>query len=336
MATRTELVELAVRALNNNPPKDFSVADLEGSFREELKKLGGTRELYRRNKIDIFELMEMVFNEVLPKRVAARYGEFAEFVQVPHGAKAVFKRKLGRMRAKSFITKVGLDGVFETFRLDQDSFEISTEAIGGAAVMSWERYLAGQDDLAECLEIILEGFDDYIYKMIAEAINASANAVGRPANTVASASDFDEAKVKGLISTVRAYGEPIIVCTPAFADTIPGNYVLANSRSMGRVAGEDASDIREFGYVKMYHGCPVMVIPNSFVDESNSEKVLSDQYAYIVPGETRKLATVVLEGGVQIDEFKNKDRTHEISAYQKVGVGILHTNFWAIYQNTSL
>ena len=43
-----------------------------------------------------------------------------------------------------------------------------------------------------------------------------------------------------------------------------------------------------------------------------------------------------LEGGVEIDEFKNRDRTMELSAYQKVGVAILHTNDWAIYQNTSL
>ena len=336
MATRQDLIELGVRALTNNPPKDFSIADVNGSFLEEMRKLAGTPELYRRNKVDVFELMEAIFNEVLPQRVSERYGQFAEFIQVPNGTKAVFKRKLGRMRAKSFITKVGLDGVFETFRLDQDSFEISTEAIGGAAVISWERFLAGQDDLAECLEIILEGFDEYIYKMIAEAINASANAAARPSNTVNTGTTFDETKVQALIQVVRAYGDPILVCTPAFAATIPANYVLANSSAAIRIAGDDAVDVREFGYVKMYHGCPVMVIPNSFTDETNSEKVLSDQYLYIVPGLSKKLATVVLEGGVQIDEFKNKDRTREISAYQKVGVGVLHTNFWAIYQNTNL
>ena len=218
-------------------------------------------------------------------------------------------------------------------RLEEAEYEIDTYGVGVAAVLSWERFLAGQEDLAEYLDIILEGLDEYIYKQIAAAINASMT-LPRPTNTFATASSFDAEEVDNLINTVRAYGNPIIVCTPAFAATIPGNYVVANSTT--RISAQDALDVREYGYVKMYKGCPVMVIPNSFTDETNTEKVLSDEYMYIIPAVNRKLVNVVLEGGVQIDEFKNRDRTIELSAYQKVGVGILHTNDWAIYQNTAL
>ena len=333
MATMKELRELGVRAMTQNPPQDFSVADVNGSFREEIRALAGDAASFRRNKLDLFELMENIINDVLPQRVQDRYGVWADFLSIPNGAKAVFKKRLGKARAKSFVTKVGLDGVFETFRLDRTEFEIDTYGVGVAAVLSWERFLAGQEDLAEYLDIILEGLDDYVYRMIAQAINASIN-MPRPANTKATGSDFDASKVDALINTVRAYGNPVLVCTPAFAATIPGNYVVANSQT--RIAAQDAEDVREYGYVKMYKGCPVMTIPNSFTDETNSVKTLSDEYLYIVPAVNSKLANVVLEGGVEIDEFKNKDRTMELSAYQKVGVGILHTNDWAIYQNTSL
>lgn len=333
MATRKELVELGVRAMTNNPPQDFSIADVNESFREEIRALAGDANSYRRNKNDLFELMEAILNEVLPARVQDRYGVWADFLSVGHGVKAVFKRRLGKARAKAFVTKVGLDGVFETFRLDRTEFEVETFAIGSAAVLSWERFLAGQEDLAEYLDIILESFDDYIYKMIAQAINSSVD-MPRPENTKATGTEFDATKVDALINTVRAYGNPILVCTPAFAATIPGNYVVANSQT--RISARDAEDVREYGYVKMYKGCPVMVIPNSFTDETNSEKTLSDEFLYIVPAVNQKLANVVLEGGIQIDEFKNKDRTMELSAYQKMGVAILHTNDWAIYQNTSL
>ena len=333
MANMKDLKELGVRAMTNNPPTNYSIEDLNGSFREEIKKLAGDANSYRRNKLDLFELMEHIIDEVLPQQVEDRYGVFADFLYVPNGVKAVFTKKLGRARAKSFVTKVGLDGVFETFRLDKAEYEIDTYGVGAAAVLSWERFLAGQEDLAEYLDVILEGLDEYIYKQIAAAINASMS-LPRPANTFATASSFDTEEVDGLINTVRAYGNPILVCTPTFAATIPGNYVVANSTT--RISAQDALDVREFGYVKMYKGCPVMVIPNSFTDETNTQKVLSDEFMYIIPAVNRKLVNVVLEGGVQIDEFKNRDRTIELSAYQKVGVGILHTNDWAIYQNTAL
>lgn len=333
MATMKELRELGVRAMTQNPPQDFSVADVNGSFREEIRALAGDAASFRRNKLDLFELMENIINDVLPQRVQDRYGVWAEYMQIPNGAKAVFKKRLGKARAKSFVTKVGLDGVFETFRLDRTEFEVDTYGIGVAAVLSWERFLAGQEDLAEYLDIILEGLDDYIFRMIAQAINSSVE-MPRPENTKATGSDFDASKVDALINTVRAYGNPVLVCTPAFAATIPGNYVVANSQT--RISAQDAEDVREYGYVKMYKGCPVMAIPNSFTDETNSEKTLSDEFLYIVPAVNSKLANVVLEGGVEIDEFKNRDRTMELSAYQKVGVAILHTNDWAIYQNTSL
>lgn len=333
MATMKELRELGVRAMTQNPPQDFSVADVNGSFREEIRALAGDAASFRRNKLDLFELMENIINDVLPQRVQDRYGVWAEYMQIPNGAKAVFKKRLGKARAKSFVTKVGLDSVFETFRLDRTEFEVDTYGIGVAAVLSWERFLAGQEDLAEYLDIILEGLDDYIFRMIAQAINSSVE-MPRPENTKATGSDFDASKVDALINTVRAYGNPVLVCTPAFAATIPGNYVVANSQT--RISAQDAEDVREYGYVKMYKGCPVMAIPNSFTDETNSEKTLSDEFLYIVPAVNSKLANVVLEGGVEIDEFKNRDRTMELSAYQKVGVAILHTNDWAIYQNTSL
>ena len=67
--------------------------------------------------------------------------------------KITFKKKLGRARGKSFVTRVGLGGVFETFRLDSTEFTIETEAIGGATAIDFERFLAGQEDLAEQVDI---------------------------------------------------------------------------------------------------------------------------------------------------------------------------------------
>ena len=45
---------------------------------------------------------------------------------------------------------------------------------------------------------------------------------------------------------------------------------------------------------------------------------------------------IVFEGDTQVDEFKNRDRSFEIEAYQKVGVAILTNYDWCVYVNTDL
>lgn len=340
MANLKDLKVLGVAAMTNTLPKnlpaDFaniSTETVSEAFRGELRKLGGDYNSYRRNKLDIFELMQEIFDEVLPKYVKDRYRFLADVRTVGHGQKITFTQKVGRARAKSFVTKVGLGGVFETFRLDRKELEISIEAIGGAAILDFERMLSGQEDLSEYLDILMEGIEENILTQLSEALNASVRAT-RPENTVVTTSSFDKAKFDNLITTVKAYGDPIIVCTPEFADTIPANSVTVGSTT--KISDSDVEDIRTYGVLQIYKGCPIVTLPQSFTDETNSEKVLNPRFCYIIPGMSTKLATIVLEGGTQVDEFKNRDRSIELSAYQKVGVAILHYNNWAIYENTSL
>ena len=107
MTNMKELVALGVSAMTKNPPADYSIDDVNGSFREEIRKLAGDPASYRRNKLDLFELMERILDEVLPKQVLDRYGVWAEFLNVPNGTKAVFQKKV-LIAAFQFET----DGIF--------------------------------------------------------------------------------------------------------------------------------------------------------------------------------------------------------------------------------
>lgn len=344
MPKMNELKALGVAAFTRTLPKglpadyaNVTVETVQDAFRGELNKLGGDYNSFRRNRLDICELLQEIFDEVLPKYVKDAYRFLADVRQVNHGQKVTFTQKVGRARAKTFVTKVGLGGVFETFRLDRKELEISIEAIGGAARLDFERMLAGQEDLSEYMGILMEGIQENILTQLTEALNASAKAT-RPSNTVYTGNSFNKANFDKLITTVRAYGDPIIVCTPEFADTIPANYLSVTTGSTTEVAisRTDVEDFRTYGVMKMYKGCPIVILPQSFTDETNSEKVLDPTFAYIIPGASTKLATIVLEGGTQVDTFNYEDRSMTLSAYQKVGIAIMHMNNWAIYENTSL
>ena len=93
---------------------------MQETLRDELSQKLGTFNDYRRNKIEYFELMEETIDELLPPSVISMYGDFATVKQFAQGAKPVFKRKVGKLRAKSFITKAAMAGVYETFKLHDE------------------------------------------------------------------------------------------------------------------------------------------------------------------------------------------------------------------------
>ena len=358
-------VKAAMRQGYTSGTSNFSAEDVNEAFRAQVKEIAGDYSLFRRNKLDFFELIEEVYAEVLPKRVLQEYGVLAEIQQVGHGQKVTFKKKLGRARGKTFVTRVGLGGVFETFRLDSTEFEIQTEAIGGATAIDFERFLAGQEDLAEQVDILMECMDEAIYVMLAKAINASAKSVGIQSTTNSTfatydrkgelvpnrdmstgnktfveTTNFDQVSFDQLITTVRYYGDPIIVCTHEFADKIPCNYLAVSDSATGakgvRISEQDVMDMRTYGVLKIYKGCPIVVLPQSFEDETNQRVVMNPAYCYIVPGNNTKLARIVFEGGPVANTYEQKDRSMEFSMYQKVGVAVLHYNNWGLYHVSEL
>ena len=130
----------------------------------------------------------MTADEIIPNRVIDIFGQFAEVQQVGQGNKATFKRRLGKRRGKSFVTKVAPAGTYEAFRLDSEVIEIPTEAVGAAAIIDWERYLDGLDDMSDLVDIIMEGIEEAIYKAVyGQLIAAYTNLQMPVANKVAAA-----------------------------------------------------------------------------------------------------------------------------------------------------
>lgn len=317
-------------------PADFSVqdVDVEAALRDELRKLVGSYKDYRRNQLEIFEILEEAFDEVVPNKVTSVLDSFAEVRFFGQGQRPHFRVSANKMRGKQFVTRVALSGVYETFRLDRTEFDVPTDAIGGAAIIDFERYLDGLEDLMELYAIIVDGMLDYIYRLIQEALLASWDAAGRPSANKISMSSFDPDAMQELVNTVSAYGSPVIMAPPQFAAKM-SNFITFGA--YGAMPREDMTEIRENGYIGTFRGTPVVVLPQSFEDETNTKLVINPKVAYVLPAGKEKIVKIAFEGDTIVDEWKNRDRSMEIQAYRKVGVGIIaNPNFWAIAQNEDI
>lgn len=310
--------------------------ELSVTLRDEINELVGDYNKYRRNKLDVFEILQEAYDERLPKRVLSIMGGFAEVRTYKKGQKVQFKVKKGRSRAKKFVTKAALSGVYETFRLDTDTFTMETFAIGGGAYIDFERYLRGEEDLAESMEVLLEGFDDYIYKAIESAlINATSSL---PAANMVSASGWVPSYMVKLLNTARAYGDgAIIYATPQFIAEMGADILIAPTTSgTPVVAGADVEAIHNTGLIKIFRGAPVVELPNSYLDDDNTSLAINPAYAYVFPTGGEKPVKVGMEGDLIIKDRENRDNSMEIQAYKSLGVAIVSYNNWCMYHNLGL
>lgn len=309
--------------------KSYSANELNNVVRAELKALAPDYRTYKINQNTIFALMEETIEDVLPQKVYEQYGNFAEIKQFNQGEKPYFDQRItnaAKTRAKQFIGKVGLAGLYEVFILDGQSYEVPTNAMGGAAQISFEQFLDGRIDFADVLDIVLEGLDEAIFLEIQKQLVVFANYL--PTANKSSGASFNETQFDRLLQTADAYGQSSIYCTYEFAATM----VPADAR----MSNEMKNNLWNNGYFGSYKGHPVVVLKQSFTDETNATKVIDPSKCYIIPSGANKPVKIALEGSTIVDEYTNYDRSREIQIYKKIGVGVVASNDICIYENTSL
>lgn len=333
--TINELRELALHAVKGTAPAEFTVENVNDAFADGLREFAGSYNQFMKNRYDLYDIIIESIDEKLPRDVMASIGAFAEVKTVEQGKKAMFKRKLGRARAKKFLTQVGLSGVYETFRLDSDTFELGGHAVGGGATVDFERMLDGEESLAEVVGIVTDGLINAVYVEVERALVAAYD--NMPAtNKYKGAWSADE-MVK-LMTIVRAYGNPVIFACPEFIAKMGADAIVpvATGTGQGVYSPKDIEAIHDTGFIKVFRGASVVEIPQSFVDETNTETYVDPSRAYVFPAGDEKVVKVVLEGATQIRDHENKDNSMEVYAWKKMGAAILHHNNWCIYWNSGI
>ena len=336
MATIQEIKELALNAARGTAPENYSVENVNDALRDELNAMCSSINEFRRNQYDIFEIIIETADEIVPKKVIDYLGIFAEVKIVGNGQKAMFKRKLGKNRAKKFLTQVGLSGVYETFRLDTETFTVEAHAVGGAGTIDFDRMLDGSENMADIMDIITEGLTDSVFYEVQKALVAAYNAAGVPAANRKTNSGFVAKDMQDLVNVVRSYGtSAVIFACPEFVAAM-GPDQIGDKDYKAVYSPKDIEDIANTGYIKMFRGTPIVQMPQSFVDETNTAVTLNPQYAFVLPTGGEKVVKVVLEGPTQMWMRDNRDQSMEINAYKKMGAAILTYHNWGIYNNKAL
>lgn len=336
---KQRLLELARHSINRTAPTNFTANQVNAAFRDELKKWAGTPNQFMKNRYDIYDVLIKVIDEAMPKKVLNPLAKFVNVIQVDDGQKAVIRQTRGKNRGKKFITKAAVSGVYETFRLDQADFEIPVHAVGGGATIDFQRLLDGAETLADVMEVLRDGIYEAVQVEICHALAAAYSAGSFPAANKKTSNGFDATKMAQLLGVVRAYSDDVAIFgTPAFVAGMGADAIVPAiaQAAQGIYPLDDIDSIHKFGRPLIFRGAPLVELPQSFEDETNTTKVLDDQYAFVLPGGKEKIIHLALEGQTQITDYTNRDASLEIYAWKKLGTGLVTYNDWGIFQNTSL
>lgn len=315
--------------------ENYSYADLNRAVCKELNELVGSYQLWRDNKNTVFALMEQIITDRLPAKVMEQYGAFADVKQYGQGDRPVFVQKIttaSRRRAKQFVTKVGLAGRYEVFKLDGRSYEVTTSAIGAACQVAIEEVLDGRVDMATLVDIVMEGMDERIYAEIASSLVATVETI-QSANKV-DADSFIEDDIDKLLAVADSYGDgySTIYCTFEFASQM----IPDNAWEQGKMSDAMKNEYWTNGRLATYKGHQVIILRQSFTDETNTNKVIDPSYAWIIPGSAEKPIKIAFEGDTLVKEVEGDDWSKTIHFYKKVGVAAIVNNDICVYRNKSL
>lgn len=287
----------------------------EGS-RELLSELAKD---YRGNKDQIFAIIEETLTEVLPERLDATIGRFADIKNFAENDTPRFHVRNGKIKAYT----VAQGGTVVRQRRDKATILIETEATQVKVYEELPRVRAGLVDFNELIDDALDALEEEFYNKI------YATFTGTYANMPAANKDTDitvvESKFDRLIAIVKSYGNPLIIGTSVGLSTLPEI-----------VADQAYSDIYNQGYLGKYKGTPVVEMRNAVTDETNTEFQLEDRYIYIIPEGKDKIVKVAIEGDAYIRDQDGRDWTVNFEVMVQNGTAVLQNNHFCVYDNTSL
>lgn len=334
-----KLAKIAAKAKPSTPVaysfngENFSYDEVQETLRAQFAELAPDYRGYRENKNTIFRIIEETLSEIVPQRVKDNYDRFAEVKHFGQGEKPIFRRKNlnnARNRGKQFITRVGLAGIYEVWKLgaSQESFEVPTSAIGGAAQIGFEEFLDGRVDWAELVNILYEAIDDLVFEEIGEALAEGMDQL--PAAHKIASNGFNETAFDALLNSAKMYGNVTIYCTNEFA-------VKMIPQEAWRYTEAMKDELYRTGRLAGYKGENIVILPNQYKNAFEQVKVLDPSFCWIIPSAAdQKPVKVAFEGDLYTNEFENYDWSHDIHVYEKVGVSCMMDNAIHVYKDTSL
>lgn len=335
MATVVELKSIFKGAIRPDVTK-FSKEDANSAAINAILETYGLKDAtarqIRAKQPEVFAIVEEVIEELLPKAVEDIVGGFVETKTFARDAEPIFEIKnIGKARARRGIVEGARGGIYKARRLDSKNFQVPVKVETVAAYVTLEEILLGTYSLSDLMSNITEGFVEKIYINCVKALRTAKTLA--PAANITSAAGFDAKGLDKLIRIAGAYGTPIIMGFRSAISKI--NNGTGWEGVYPNISATDADEVRNRGIVTVFHGVPVVELPNYLVDETNKEFIFKEGDIFVLPSDSRPVK-VAMKGDLHIEENKHPSGSMEQQAHRLLGVGLYLANDICVYTDTEI
>lgn len=328
---KTLLKQLLVAAAR--PTASVNFTDAQSAAKNALIEHFGLEDIslrdIKKHQGAIFAIIEEVLEEVLPAELQSQVGMFAEIKSFARDESVKFTIKgIGGTRVMRGIVKGARGGIYRARKLDDRELMVTTSVYTVGYQVTLEELLTGRRTVAELVELIAKGFIEIIYVEVIKALRVAGAAA--PANNKDLSNAFSEVALKKVIRTVSAYGNPVIIAFQSAAELITNTVGAVNAYNPN-IAAADLDEIRNRGRVSVYRGTPILVLPNYFMDESNTAWLFKENQIFVAPV-NEKPVKVAMHGDLYTAEVTQPHGGLEYHAHQIMGVAIIFNNHIGLLQ----
>lgn len=335
MATRTELLTVFKSALKPNLAQ-FSQASADNAVINAVLetynlKDASTREILARQP-EVFAIMEEAIEELLPAAVEDIMGDYAETRVFARDAEPLFTvSRVGKARARMSIVEGARGGIYKARRLDNKNMTVPVKVMTVGTFITLEEIMLNKISLADIMANITQGFVEQIYIKTVQAMRTAKTLA--PAANIKSGNGIQPNDLDALIRIAAAYGSPMIIGFKSAIAKI--NNATGWTGVTPTLPDADKDDVRNRGFVGVYHGTPVVELPNYLIDETNSGFVFGEGDLFVLTTEGRPVK-IAMKGDLHIEETVHPTGSREQNAHRLVGVGLLMANNICVYTDTSI
>lgn len=269
------------------------------------------------NKYKVFQILEEVLTEPMQLGLVPQYQQWMDIVNVGYNETYTFKKLDNELFRVGVVANGTTD--FNRQRLVKGKLAMSSFALGIKIYEEFHALRTGEVDFAEMVNRVKLSFDAQIMKMVVKMIEESYTGLDTKYKVQGS---YVEASLLTLIEQVEAKsGKNAVIYGTKSA--------LANLVGVSEL---DKSDIRENGYLRIWNGIKVVMIPQAV--DSNDNLIVSNSTLYIIPDGT-KIVKLLMEGEPVVreitDETARDDMQMEYAFMQNIQLGVAKASTYGMY-----
>lgn len=310
--------------------QNYSEGDANEVMRNAMKSLMPLKEngkldfvAFRKNKLEIFEILEEVVTEVVNEGLNNQFDKFVEYRNEEWGDKPEFEVPNNQLYRVAEVVN-GVGDIRRQQLRESEFFTVDYKTYAVKIFEEYHRFLAGRTDWARAMKLVGDSFTEFIKNKIFDVLMATYGKQYTAPYHITGTPDEDKLLEVAAHVSARTGDQVAIYGTLGALRKIEPKVISDNMRDKRNATG----------YYGVVSGLDAFVIPNNH-KVGTDEFQIKDDFVLILPQSPDRLIKVINEGRAIMQDTmggKTADMAQEYSIINRFGIAVISSKAYGFYK----